>query len=416
MRVINLLRISALSVVIASVAAASVPVSSHASSNQPIDVSGLSIIFPNTSVVGAGAETGDSFDYVNVAEVAGTTISAKVTVLEVVNAVASSSDCPGPDFAVRRVDRLVDSPDSNDPLRTNLRVCADSVGYAEIGIEFLVGGSAQPLTNLKANFEDVDNRQFLWVYGVDSFRLPNGTLLTVDDVPASGSDPRITKFVGPTGSADAIEGAAEVTWNQASTIRFRFGIDRAGESSTTGNLVLFFEPAAFESANNLSQAEQTQQAPQKKESPREPAIALTPLFGLGEVACSNRVVTNGEGLMTGSARSLTLTRVSGALDSGFVSGSAFESTVTMPGTLTPGSYTLTLAATGRDGSALSLSRTFSIDSSCVVSALGSTSGTTLAQTGPSTSLRALSVGLVSMLFGVAVLGMARRRRVTTGQI
>jgi len=394
----------------------------------PIDVAGATITFPNEANIGANAALNASVTYPQVAVVGGTTIGATVTVKALENIVAEEvDDAACTDLVVRRIDRFVDDQRSNDPLRTNIRVCPTRVGFVELEVNFFVdaigGPEPQPLRNLKANFDDVDNRQFLWVYGADSFRLPVDTKLTVDQATAG-----VTKFLGPTGSAEPTETAAEVTWNETSTITFRFGRDRTGSSSGGfANVALSFVAASFESVDDSNDdtgpetPAETGAAPtatpddaaRTTPAPRvvaEPAIALNPEFSTGDIACGGTVLTNGEGLLRDSSRSLNLSG-QGVLDSGIITGSAFESRIALPAALPAGAHNLTLSATGRDGSLLSLTYRFVVDTNCRVTEASSTAGHQLAQTGATgvVIMAALSASAVGA--GIAFVLLSRRNTV-----
>jgi hypothetical protein len=175
------------------------------------------------------------------------------------------------------------------------------------------------------------------------------------------------------------------------------GINGVAQNYTVGSITTVNRNEIPLDANGGAEANPSAgESPKAAPSTAAPAIALTPLFSVGDNACGSQIRTNGEGLQSGSARSLVHTSsASTTLDSGTIAGSAFESTVSLPNTLAPGSHTLTLSAVGRDGEALVLRNSFSVDSNCVVQAWGVAAPTPgLANTGP--------LGAQTWLWGAAI--------------
>jgi len=83
---------------------------------------------------------------------------------------------------------------------------------------------------------------------------------------------------------------------------------------------------------------------------------------LGEPARSSTILAEGEGLARGETFTLTLTPGSQTLASGVASRLGyFSTTATLPSTLTPGTYTLTLSSTNPAGNPLVLRESFSVD-------------------------------------------------------
>jgi hypothetical protein len=299
---------------------------------------------------------------------------------------------------VRNVDRKDSAtPPEDRPLRHAINVCNDFNGYVEFTVRFYVMDGTnkvdQPLRNLRVSLLELNRKQYAWAYNVTSSRIPSGSAIT-STVEVSGAD-TITKFQSPdTPEASPLD-SAEAFWAEAHTIRYRVGMDRVGKSRGSGTIVVsfaegdFFPPEPTESSPNPTSG---------RPLTAEPAIALTPGFMVGQVACGAPVIVNGEGLSPGSLSSLSLSPSGGVLYQTTVQSTSFEKVVAMPTRISPGSYTLTLSATGRTGEALQLSRAFSVDGSCVVTSLGAGTGFSgLAQTGP--------VGAGILYGGLALLGL-----------
>lgn len=140
---------------------------------------------------------------------------------------------------------------------------------------------------------------------------------------------------------------------------------------------------------------------------------------VGEQLAGSAVVIGGQGLAGRSGYTLIVRSTPQVLDSGRASALGnFSNSLEMP-TLPAGSHTLTLTATGNDGSTLSLVQPFTVSASGIVTALpGTTGGTSLAlaATGVPVSLvsgNAAAVGLllVSGMALIALSGWNRRRAV-----
>jgi len=370
----------------------------------PIDVASVALVFPNTQIVGENAAVGFEAEYPEVATVGGVVIGADIKVKELANIVEEgSNDCSGLPTSrrVSRVDRFTSSG-SNDPVLTRIRVCEDTDGWVELEVNFftLVGGvkTPQPLENLNANFIEINRAQYVWAYDLDSYRVPTGSLLTVDE-----ATPDVTKFFSPAGTtATLTTGSAEVQWTQPTdSVTFRFGMDRtvAPENTTrAANLVFEFARGTF------FPDEPTTSSPEARKNTvvDQPAIALTPSLRVGEVACGREVVANGEGLKAGSPYSLSLDS-SLVLSSGTVKSSAFETLATLPLSLSTGSHMLTLSAVGEDGGTLTLQRAFSVDTDCVVVSLDAGAGSRLAATGPSNTGAVFLGGLMVLTLGLGLI-------------
>lgn len=373
-----------------------------------IDVSGVTLefLFGTTPLpdvrnnIGANAVLNDVITYPSVAVVDGVTIGADVTVAALSGMIgedgAGSSitgsgvgeparlACDALDWKVRNVDRKDSSSPAEDrPLRHAINVCNNLDGFVEFTVRFFVMDGVdkvnQPLRNLRVSFLELNRKQYAWAYNVTSSRIPSGSAIT-STVETLGAD-TITKLQSPdTDNANPID-SAEVFWAEVHTIRYRVGMDRVGKSRGTGIIVVsfakgdFFPPEPTVPSTNPNSSARAFTA--------EPAIALTPGFKVGAVACGASVIVNGEGLSSGSLGSLTLSPSGDVLYQTTIQSTSFEQVVAMPTRIPPGSYTLTLSATGRNGEALQLSRAFSVDGACVVTSLGSGTGSSgLAQTGP----------------------------------
>jgi len=122
----------------------------------------------------------------------------------------------------------------------------------------------------------------------------------------------------------------------------------------------------------------------------------------------------GQGLKPGSAYSLVVRSTPVTVKSGVVtSGGTFSHTVTLPSGISPGVHTITLNATGSDGSALLLTQSFTVASNGTFSAIGSVTGQVsggLAATGVDGPLALGATSLAALLVLVGAGLMVARRR------
>ena len=370
----------------------------------------------------------DSLRYENVAVIGGQAIDADVT-LTSVTGMEEKELGSGDEATLARLDKCADTDDQG-----LLEVVFDSEtalpGDANfvITIDFLLSGgnTAATLTNLKMNVEDIDHNQYLEVDNFSSTRLApgrdstdvqeyrNGDVITVQTSPSTQTSTLTTapsaRRYHSTGSSSSSDPTAEkdkhvveVTYASVSTLVLTLGVYESGG----GSFDLNFRGFEFESDTQqpLSGGESS--------SVSGPAIALTPLFRLGEQACSRDVLTSGFGLKSGSQQTLTLWQPKTQLSQTTLTGTGFEQSTRMPDVLSAGTYQLTLSATGQNDQPLDLVRTFTVDSACVVTALdegkaGSVSSAGLARTGAETPYSLIALTLALLAAGVAAVGTSRR--------
>jgi hypothetical protein len=126
------------------------------------------------------------------------------------------------------------------------------------------------------------------------------------------------------------------------------------------------------------------------------------------------VVIGGEGLQSGSPYSLVVRSTPVTVDSGLASaGGTFSKRLLLPSGIAPGVHTITLSAIGSDGSALSLTQTFTVAPNGTFSAIGEVSGQRtagLAVTGVDGSMATSAVTLATLLVLMGMLMMVARRR------
>jgi hypothetical protein len=145
-----------------------------------------------------------------------------------------------------------------------------------------------------------------------------------------------------------------------------------------------------------------------------PGIHLDVQASVGSPVAGASVVIGGQGLQPGSAYSLVVRSNPMTVTSGVASGTgSFSQRVTLPAGIAPGNHTITLRATGSDGSALVLSQSFTVAADGTFSALGAVTGSTtggLAVTGVNGPLGLGMMSLAAlMVFVGAGLILARRR-------
>jgi hypothetical protein len=145
-----------------------------------------------------------------------------------------------------------------------------------------------------------------------------------------------------------------------------------------------------------------------------PALHMDLKAKTGDAVAGSSVLMEGQGLAPGSSYSLVVRSTPMTVKSGAVTGGGtFSHTVTLPAGIAPGVHTITLSATGSDGSALLLTQSFTVAPNGTFSALGSVTGQVtggLAATGVDgpLTLGATSLAALMVLVGVALM-VARRR-------
>lgn len=134
-----------------------------------------------------GTFSGPGFyaDYLDVIPGSEYQVDARVTVLE--TSQIDSYDCSGsgfdaPNNLVRRLDSDQSTLESNNRwIRLQLQdICllGAEEGFVEFKVEFFIGASPVELEQLVLNITDVDDRQFVEVYGFDRYSLSEGTILS----------------------------------------------------------------------------------------------------------------------------------------------------------------------------------------------------------------------------------------------
>jgi len=142
------------------------------------------------------------------------------------------------------------------------------------------------------------------------------------------------------------------------------------------------------------------------------AIHLDIMGKVGDHCSAVTVLQYGEGLGSRSTTTLTVASTGATLVSGQASKLGnYTSRTPLPSTLTAGTYTLAMTSFAPDGQALSLTRTFSVDANCQLTAIGQTAG--LAHTGVSPSTAALALGASLLLVGAGAGLMFTRRRLAS---
>ena len=144
-----------------------------------------------------------------------------------------------------------------------------------------------------------------------------------------------------------------------------------------------------------------------------PAIHLDLKAKVGDQISGRPVEIAGTGLGSGSAYSLVVRSSPTTIKSGSASGMGnFSNTLRMPA-LPAGTHTLTLTAIAPDGSALTLTQTFTVSAAGVVTSMSDPIGKvgrTLAETGsnPQSMIKGFGVAIALLLLGVLV-GVFRQR-------
>jgi len=149
-------------------------------------------------------------------------------------------------------------------------------------------------------------------------------------------------------------------------------------------------------------------------STQAPAINKDLKVKTGDLVAGSSVLIEGQGLRPGSAYSLVVRSTPVTVKSGVVTGGGtFSHTVTLPSGISPGVHTITLSATGSDGSALVLTQSFTVATNGTFSAIGVVTGQVsggLASTGVDGSLALGATSLAALLVLVGVGLMVARRR------
>jgi len=145
-----------------------------------------------------------------------------------------------------------------------------------------------------------------------------------------------------------------------------------------------------------------------------PGIHLDVQASVGSPVAGASVVIGGQGLQPGSAYSLVVRSNPITVTSGVASGTgSFSQRVTLPAGIAPGNHTITLRATGSDGSALVLTQSFTVAADGTFSALGAVTGSTtggLAVTGVNGPLGLGMMSLAALMVFVGLGLMVARRR------
>jgi len=151
-----------------------------------------------------------------------------------------------------------------------------------------------------------------------------------------------------------------------------------------------------------------------------PGIHLDVQASVGTTTVAgSSVVIGGQELQPGSAYSLVVRSNPITITSGVASSTgSFSTRVSMPSGIAPGNHTITLQATGSDGSALVLTQSFTVAADGTFSALGAVSGQTaggLAATGPNSAglLGGLSLAALMLLAGAGLI--IRRKQLTSNR-
>ena len=144
-----------------------------------------------------------------------------------------------------------------------------------------------------------------------------------------------------------------------------------------------------------------------------PAIHLDLKAKVGDQISGRPVEIAGTGLGSGSAYSLVVRSTPTTITSGSASGMGnFSNTLRMPA-LPAGTHTLTLTAIAPDGSALTLTQTFTVSAAGVVTSMSDPIGKvgrTLAETGSNPQSAMWGWGVALLLIAAGVLMRATRKR------
>ena len=146
----------------------------------------------------------------------------------------------------------------------------------------------------------------------------------------------------------------------------------------------------------------------------KPAIHLDLQAKAGDVVGGSPILIEGQGLKPDSTYSLVMRSTPVNLKTGIINNrGTFGNTANLPSGLSAGTHTITLTATGLDGSTLSLVTTFVVSGSGTFTSISPGVGrvvSALATTGPSSSELSfgMSSSLVLLVLGIALFVLSRR--------
>lgn len=197
---------------------------------------------------------GESVTYLNVAEIDGDSIDARVTLSDILGMASQEGR---PDDSTAPVLERLDKCEEGDGEAGLIEAKFDSAefspseSYFELTIDFLVEGSPVTLNDLIMNVEDIDSNQFLEVDDFNSVRLADnrgetdvqeysdGEVIDVDGSPVTvnASSPTALRFFA-SGSSDSSDGAeetdkhvVELTYSAVDSIVLRLGAYENGGGS-----------------------------------------------------------------------------------------------------------------------------------------------------------------------------------------
>lgn len=214
-----------------------------ASATSTIDVSAIRLQLADASDVGVAAAVGFSHRYTDIMPGTGTTVDARVTVLDLTNLESDANDSASASTPDNKVE-VVDETDSDAEDNINLELGIDvfgpsgtpSSGNVVLRVEFLESGSLVPvvLSNLSLFVADIDSNQFFQTSGLSSYRLSASTQLTARTNTDDPTIPRGSyRFVAPGVSSNSSdpEHWGEITISEASFVDFVLGAEEAGSAS-----------------------------------------------------------------------------------------------------------------------------------------------------------------------------------------
>ena len=146
----------------------------------------------------------------------------------------------------------------------------------------------------------------------------------------------------------------------------------------------------------------------------KPAIHLDLQAKAGDVVGGSPILIEGQGLKPDSTYSLVMRSTPVNLKTGIINNrGTFGNTANLPSGLSAGTHTITLTATGLDGSTLSLVTPFVVSGSGTFTSISPGVGrvvSALATTGPSSSELSfgMSSSLVLLVLGIALFVLSRR--------
>jgi len=189
---------------------------------------------------GEGISVSQYVDFLNVANLSGQQIDARVTFVSQYG--VRSSDADG------RLDKLDDATSTagrnrwiNTDIGWDINAQAED-RYAEFKIEFFKNLSSTPesvtLTNLKLSIYDIDKLQYVSISNFDRYYLASsGSILTVTQ---EGSLLRATSDATSTSTADP-EGRLTVDFDSVSSFTYRLGVKKE-QTDTSDSFSLDFGP------------------------------------------------------------------------------------------------------------------------------------------------------------------------------